>query len=94
MEVFRLSKEIDNEKLDLELAIGQLMQAKEKLCQSLKRRKDLAIKMNDQLYVEERFGDIYSESNLDEANEEIRELLENNSTLQEEVRKLRRDQEI
>ena len=54
MEVFRVDKAIDNEKLDLELAIRQLKQAKEQLSQSLKRRKDLAIKMNDQLYVEKR----------------------------------------
>ena len=94
MEVFRLDKAINNEKLDLKLAIGQLKKEKEQLSQSLKRRKDLAIKMNDQLYVEERIEDIYSESNSDEANESIKELLEMNSTLQEEVRKLRREQEI
>ena len=58
MEVFRLDKAIDNEKLDLELGIGQLKKTKEKLSQSLKRRKDLAIKMNDQLYVEEKNEDI------------------------------------
>ena len=46
--------------------------------------------MNDQLYVKERIEDIYS----DEANEVIKELLEKNSTLQEEVRKLRREKEI
>ena len=94
MEVFKLDKEIDNEKLDLELAIGQLKQAKEQLSQSLKRRKDLAIKMNDQLYVEERVEDIYLEGNSNEANEAIKELLEKNGTLQEEVRKLKREQEI
>ena len=43
MEVFRLDKAIENEKLDLELAIGKLKKAKEKVSQSLKRRKDLAI---------------------------------------------------
>ena len=43
MEVLRLDKEIDNEKLDLELAIGKCKKAKEQLSQSLKRRKDLAI---------------------------------------------------
>ena len=75
MEVFRLDKAIDNEKLDLELAIGQLKKEKEQLFQSLKRRKDLAVQMNDQLYVEERIEDIYSESNLDEANEAIKEIL-------------------
>ena len=43
MEVFKLEKAINNKKLDLELAIGQLKKAKEQLSQSLKRRKDLAI---------------------------------------------------
>ena len=90
MEVFRLDKAIDNKKLDLELAIGQLKKVKEQLSQSLKRRKDLTIHMNDQLYVEERIEDIYSESNSDEANEAIKELLEKNGTLQE-VRKLKRE---
>ena len=50
--------------------------------------------MNDQFYVEERTEDFYLEKNLDEANEVIKELLEKNSTLQEEVRKLKREQEI
>ena len=94
MEVFRLDKVIDNEKLDLELAIGKLKKGKEKLSQSLKRRKDLVVQMNDELYTEERIEDIHSESNLDEANEAIKELLEKNGKLQEEVRKLKREQEI
>ena len=86
MEVFRLDKAIDNEKLDLELTIGQVKKAKEKLSQSLKRRKDLAIQMNDQLYIEERIEDVHLASNLDEASEAIKELFEKNSTLQEEVK--------
>ena len=72
MEVIRLDKTINNEKLDLELAIEQLKKEKEKISQSLKRRKDLVIQMNDQLYVEERIEDIYLESNSDEANEAIK----------------------
>ena len=47
MEIFRLDKAIDNEKLDLELAIAQLKKEKEKLYQYLKRRKELANQMND-----------------------------------------------
>ena len=43
MEIFRLDKAIDNEKLDLEMAIAQLKKEKEQLSQSLKRRKDLAM---------------------------------------------------
>ncbi|MDF3686317.1 hypothetical protein [Enterobacter hormaechei] len=49
--------------------------------------------MNDNLYIEERIEDLHS-SNSDEANEAIKELLEKNGSLQEEVRKLRREQEI
>ena len=44
MEIFRLEKSIDNENLDLEMAIAQLKKAKEKLFQSLKRTKELQIK--------------------------------------------------
>ncbi len=50
--------------------------------------------MNEKLYTKERIEDIYLERNLDEANEAIRELLENNCNLQEEVIKLKREQEI
>ena len=43
MEVFRLDKAIDNEKMDLELAIGKLKKEKEKFSLSLKRRKYISI---------------------------------------------------
>ena len=92
MEVFKLDKAIYNEKLDLELANGQHKKIEEKLSQSLKRRKYLAIWMNGSLYIEERIEDIYSR-NSDEADDAIKELFEKNSTLQEEVRKIRREQE-
>ena len=94
MEVFRLDKAIDNEKLDLELAIGNLKKEKEQLSQSLKIRKDIAIQRNYQLYVGGIIEDIISKSNLDDANEAIKELLEKNSTLQEEVRKLRENKKF
>ena len=42
MEIFRLDKSIENEKLDLELAIAQLKEEKGHLSQSLKRRKELS----------------------------------------------------
>ena len=42
MEIFKLDKAIDNEKMDLEMTIAQLKKAKEHLSQSLKRRKELA----------------------------------------------------
>ena len=42
MELFRLDKGVDNEKLDLEMAIAQLKKDKEQLSQSLERKKELA----------------------------------------------------
>ena len=94
MEIFRLDKAIENEKLDLEMAIVQLKEAKEHLSQSLKRRKDLANHMTDLKYVEEKIEDFFPSSSSDEENNAIKELLENNGSLQEEVRKLKREQEI
>ena len=93
MEIFRLDKAIENEKLCLEMATVQLKEAKENFSQSL-RRKELANQMNDLKYVEEKIEDFFPSSSSDEANNAIKELLEKNGSLQEEVRKLKREQEI
>ena len=63
-----------------------------RLSQSLKRRKELANKMNDHLYIEERIEDFHPSSISNKENDAIKELLEKNGSLQEEVRKLRRGQ--
>ena len=76
------------------MAISQLKKAKEHLSQSLKRRKELANQMNDHQYIEERIEDFFPSSSSDEENDAIKELLENNDSLQEEVRKPKREQEI
>ena len=93
MEVYKLDKAIDNENLDLKLAIGHLKKAKEKVSQSLKRRKDLALQMDDNLYIEERIEDLCPKRNLDEADAVIKDLLEKKCNIQE-VRKLKRENEI
>ena len=94
MEIFRLEKVIENEKLDLEMAMVQLKEAKEHLSQSLQRRKDLAKQMNDHQYVEVKIEDLLPSSNSEEADQAIKELLEKNGSLQEEVRKLKREHEV
>ena len=50
--------------------------------------------MNDHLYIEERIEDLHLSSSLNEEDEAIKELLEKNGSLQEEVRKIRREKEI
>ena len=62
MEIFRLDKAIENEKLDLEMAIVQLKEEKDHISQSLKRRKELANQMNDHQYIEENIEDLFHSS--------------------------------
>ena len=50
--------------------------------------------MNDHLYIEERIEDFHPSSSSDEENDAIKELLEKNGRLQEELRKMRREKEI
>ena len=69
MEIFRLDKAIENEKLDLEMAMAQLKEAKEHLSQSIKGRKELAREMNDHHYVETKIEDLFPSSSSNEANE-------------------------
>ena len=94
MEIFRLDKAIYNENMDLKMAIAQLKKAKEHLSQSLRRRKELADQMDDHKYIEEKIEDFIPSSSSDEANDAIQKILEKNGSLQEEVRKLKRGQEI
>ena len=72
MEIFKPNKVIENEKLDLEMAIVQLKKEKEHLSQSLKRRKELTNQMNDLKYVEEKIEDLLPSSSADEANNAIK----------------------
>ena len=50
--------------------------------------------MNDLKYVEEKIEDFFPSSISDEANNAVKELLEKNEFVQEEVRKMKREQEI
>ena len=50
--------------------------------------------MNDHQYVEENIEYLFPSSSSDEENNAIKELLEKNGSLQEEIRKLKREQEI
>ena len=94
MEIFRLDKTIENEKIDLEMTIVQLKEVKEHLSKSLKRRKELSNQMNDLKYIEEKIEDVLPSSSSNEENDAIKELLEKNGSLQEEIRKMKREQEI
>ena len=52
MEVFKLGNIIDNQVIDMHLALHNVEEAREELRKSLKRRKDIAIAENDIHYKE------------------------------------------
>ena len=52
MEVFKLGKIIDNQVIDVHLALHKVEKAREELRKSLKRRNDIAIAENDIQYKE------------------------------------------
>ena len=47
MEVYKLGKTIENQVIDIQLALQQLTEARDALKSSLKRRKEIAIVEND-----------------------------------------------
>ena len=53
-----------------------------------------SVQIKENLYTKERIEDVYPKRNLDEVDKAIKDLLEKNSNLQEEVRKLKREQKI
>ena len=52
MEAFKLGKILENQVIDVQLALHSLEKARDELRKSLKRRKDLAIAENDINYKE------------------------------------------
>ena len=49
MEVYKLEKAINNEKMDLHMAMEKVKKCKKKLTHSMERRKEMAIQMNANL---------------------------------------------
>ena len=89
-----LDKDIEIEKLDLHIAIRKIKKHEENLSQSLKRRKNIATQVNDNIYIEEKIEETCQDKSSDKVDAIFRELLEKNHALQDEVTKLRREQEI
>ena len=53
MEVYKLGKTVENQKIEIQLALHQLKEARAEMKHSVKRRKELAIQQNDTQYQEE-----------------------------------------
>ena len=68
MEVYKLGKTIENQVIDIHLALQQLNEARDALKGSLKRRKEIAIVENDTHYKEIDTSKLFADGNQSEFN--------------------------
>ena len=93
MEVFKLGKIIDNQVIDVQLALHKLEEAREELRKSLKRRNDIAIAENDIHYKDIDTTQVFTNGYSKEYHASIAELMERNGAQAEEIRSLKMEQE-
>ena len=93
MEVFKLGKIIDNQVIDVHLALHKLEEAREELRKSLKRRKDTAIAENDIHYKKIDTTQVFSNGDFKEFDAIIAKMMEKNKAQEEEIRSLKMEQE-
>ena len=93
MEVFKLGKIIENQVIDVHLALHKVEEDREELRKSFKRRKEIAIADNDIQYKEINTTQVFSNGDSKEFDAAITELMEKNRTQAEEIRSLKMEQE-
>ena len=85
MEVFKLGKIIENQVIDVHLALHKVEEAREELRKSLKRTKDMAIADNDIHYKEIDTTQVFANGDSKEFDAAIAELMEKNRAQEEEI---------
>ena len=93
MEVFKLGKIIENQVIDVHLALHKLEEAREELRKSLKRRREIAIDEGDTEYKEIDTSNLFSNGDSKEFEVAIVDLMERNKAQEEEIRSLKIEQE-
>ena len=93
MEVFKLGKIIENQVIDVHLALHKVEEAREELRKSLKRRKEIAIAENDIHYKEIDTTKVFAKHDTKEFDVAIAELMEKNRVQAEEIKSLKVDHE-
>ena len=94
MEAYKMSKTIENQKIDIQLLLHELKDAKDILLQSMKRRKDMAIQSNESNFKEEETTRLFDNRNPNECDSAIVDMMEKNTTLKEELTNLKREHEV
>ena len=93
MEVFKLGKIVDNQVIDMQLALHRVEEAREELRKSIKRRKEIAIAENDIHYKAFDTTQVFVNEDSKEFDVVIEKLMEKNRAQVEEIRSLKMEQE-
>ena len=93
MKVFKLGKIIENQVIDVQLALHKVEEAREELRKSLKRRKDMAIVDNNIHYKEIDTIEVFAKGHSKEFDATIAKLMEKNRIQVEEIRSLKIEHE-
>ena len=93
MEVYKLGKTIENQVIDIQLALRQLNDARDVLKSSLKRRREISIAENDTHYKEIDTARLFTDGNQNEFDAAIADLMERNRVQEEEIKNLKLEQE-
>ena len=94
MEVYKLGKTIENQKIEIKLTLHQLNEARYELKWPLKRRKEIAIEENDTHYQEIDTTRLFVDGNKHEFYAIVVDLMEKNGVLTEEVINIKIEQEV
>ena len=94
MEVYKLGKTIENQKIEIQLSVHQLNEARDELKWSLKRRKEIAIEENDTQYQEIEKTLLFADGNTNEFDAVVIYLMEKNGALAKEVRNIKRKHQM
>ena len=93
MEVYKLGKTIENQVIDIHLALQQLNELRDALKSSLKRGKEIAIIENETHYKDIDTTKLFTNGNQSDFDATIIDLMEKNRAQVEEIRNLKLEQE-
>ena len=93
MELYKLGKTIENQVIDIQLALQQLNEARDALKSSLKKTKEIAIAENDTHQKEIDTSNLFTDGNQSEFDVAIADLMERNRAQEEEIKNLKLEQE-
>ena len=93
MDVFKLGKIIENQVIDVHLALHKVEEDREELRRFFKRRKEIAIENNEIYYKEIDTTEVFAKGDSKEFDAAIVELMEKKRIQAEEIRSLKIEHE-